>query len=268
MIATATQWFRVNKEAPCRVCKKPDWCTWTEDGAACCMRVKSDRPMKNGGWLHKLKDEAPVYHAPVKAAAQPELDAQGLLSFWRKELKGTQLVGMAGKLGVDPISLYLLGIAWADVHQAWAFPMKDDAGKTIGIRLRNDEGKKWAVRGSRQGLFIPEKLTPQSQLFIVEGPTDCAAALTLGFYAVGRPSCLGCEEFCNQFIKRNKIRNVVIVADNDGPGMRGAERLQQSLKVTSCLWIPPTKDLREYIQQGGDGLTIQSAIRNLIWNQP
>lgn len=47
---------RVTRSHPCPVCGKPDWCGYT-DTIAICMRVPSDRPSKNGGWVHRLTDD-------------------------------------------------------------------------------------------------------------------------------------------------------------------------------------------------------------------
>ena len=58
--AMPSVWVRVSKKHPCPVCEKGDWCGVTADGVfACCMRVKTDRPVKNGGWLHRLTGSAP-----------------------------------------------------------------------------------------------------------------------------------------------------------------------------------------------------------------
>jgi hypothetical protein len=69
--------------------------------------------------------------------------------------------------------------------------MMDVAGRVQGIRLRFSNGRKLAVRGGREGLFVPSGLAATNQLLICEGPTDTAALLDLGFAAVGRPSCAG-----------------------------------------------------------------------------
>lgn len=44
-----TTWHRVNRESPCAICGRPDWCTVAADGAACCMRTPSDTQAANGG---------------------------------------------------------------------------------------------------------------------------------------------------------------------------------------------------------------------------
>ncbi|ABO49519.1 toprim [Desulforamulus reducens MI-1] len=60
---------RVNRQQPCPVCGKTDWCSFN-DRIAICMRVESNHlvPGKMGGWLHKLI-ETPSYYKPVETAA-------------------------------------------------------------------------------------------------------------------------------------------------------------------------------------------------------
>lgn len=69
---------RVTKRHPCEVCGKQTWCGYSEDGSvAVCMRVESDKPTKNRGWLHVLKEtNAPRRQAPP----QPDLHSHPLAS--------------------------------------------------------------------------------------------------------------------------------------------------------------------------------------------
>ena len=56
----------------------------------------------------------------------------------------------------------------------------------VGIRLRSELGGKFAVKRSRLGLFMAE-LSGSGLLWVTEGESDCAAALSLGLEAVGIP---------------------------------------------------------------------------------
>ncbi len=52
---------RVSPKNLCPVCRKPTWCTISADGArAVCMRIRSERPTRNHGWLHILRDTQPA----------------------------------------------------------------------------------------------------------------------------------------------------------------------------------------------------------------
>lgn len=263
------RWYRVNKKRRCAICDHPDWCTYT-DNAACCMRVKSETPMRNGGYLHRTN--APLsYVAPVKKAIEEKpIDAQGMWQRWFEQTDYQHLDGLGMSLGVDTDCLKAIGCAWS-TFGAWAFPMKTPDGKVIGIRLRNDKGDKWAVKGSKAGLFIPDEYSyyiPDRVLYLVEGPTDLAAAMTIGLRAIGRAACVGQENFILQYISQHKVDRLVIVTDNDDPGLRGAEKLQGMLSILSCIWIPPTKDIREFVNLGGRYNTMQAILKDLVWERP
>ncbi|MDQ3665401.1 MAG: hypothetical protein M3410_02170 [Acidobacteriota bacterium] len=265
------RWIRVTKKNRCKICGKPDYCTYAPEAElALCMRVESDRPSKNsmGGWLHSTGYAPLPYVAPLrKAIEDPPLDAPGIWKRWLDATTFHQLDEFGIALGVDTDALKAIGCAWAAPNSAWAFPMKDATGKVIGIRLRNNEGRKWAVKGSHQGLFIPAEylFDFDGTLYIVEGPTDLAAALTLGLYAIGRPACLGQEEMILQYIRAQRVRRLVIVTDNDDPGLRGAVKLQSALPVLSCVWVPPTKDIREFLSLGGKRPMIEACIKDTVW---
>lgn len=258
------KWYRVNRKHPCRICSKVDWCTYQAD-ADCCMRVESSTPMKNGGWLHKSDGPIPYVPPPRKAIQERPPNLAALWSLWSSQTDFHQIDGLAMSLGVDAEALGLIGCARAD--SAWAFQMKNAAGEMIGIRLRDDSGNKWAVRGSKQGLFLSE-FGCEPVAYVVEGPTDAAAALTIELSVIGRPSCLGCEGEILAYVQRQKIRRVIIIADNDTPGLRGAAKLQSMLHVPSIIVTLPCKDLREFVGYGGTAKDIESIARDTVWSNP
>lgn len=260
-------WQRVTKKAPCPICNHGDWCTVGATGT-CCMRVESSHPLKNGGWLH-AHSSGPKVPLPKKSKlpAVPSINSTKLILQWAEETPETGLQTLAGSLGVSEDSLASLNAVWAKQHRAWAFPMRDGYGNPVGIRLRADDGRKWAVTGSRQGIFIPAS-DPQPVAYICEGPTDTAAALTLGFFAMGRPSCncggIDLRTACRQL----GVRRVVLVADNDQPGQQGAVRVGQDIGLPRLIWTPPTKDIREFLKAGGTRALIEADLRNLVWLNP
>jgi hypothetical protein len=259
--------LRVNRKHPCVICKRGDWCGYSADGElVICMRVDSEQPAQNGGWVHRLKDPLP-YVAPVTPArVEPAPDLEALWCGWESN-QAHDLDELGVKLWVDTDALRGIGCTWAAPHDAWAIKMKDTTGKMIGIRLRNERGEKWAIKGSRAGLFLPDfyLFTWIDPFFILEGPTDLAAALSIGLYSIGRPSCRGQEQMIVQLIRERQLKRVVIVSDNDGPGLDGARHLQSVLPVPSCLWTPPVKDLREFVLAGGRLGDVTTAIGDLVW---
>ena len=262
------KWTRVTKDHPCPVCNKPDWCGYT-DTTACCMRVQSDRPASNGGWIHRLSDPIPAYQRPPPRddALRPCFNT--LWRGWRAKTDPGLLDDYAKALGVSDQALDDLGAAWGWQYAAWAFPMRDGAGKIDGIRLRANSGRKWAVTGSHQGVFVPVAWPdmPDTAL-ICEGPTDTAAALSLGFLAIGRPSCLGCELALIETCKRLAVRRVVIVADNDGPGRDGARKLAATIRFPNKTIIPPAKDFRDWVRAGASKALVECVMNQQLWRMP
>ena len=105
-------------------------------------------------------------------------------------------------------------------------------------------------------------------VFIVEGATDVCAALTLGLNAIGRPSCRGAVAHTQVTINRLGIQRVIIIGDNDQPGIDGAKALAAELQVPVASMLLPTKDLREYVRMGGTVDLLKSLERQLVWRQP
>lgn len=265
-------WQHVTKSHPCPICHKPDWCTVSMDGSvACCMRVHSLKRLRNDGWLHRLKDDPPyrpAYRPPLKPTLKTDFSAKW--HAWLLDTKPQQLESFARQLGIPAPALAALDAAWAWQHSAWAFPMRDGAGAVAGIRLRSESGRKWAVPGSRQGVFVPASPSADGPdiALICEGPTDTAAALSLGYLAIGRPCCLGCEMALIETCRRRSIRRVVIVADNDGPGLEGARKLASSIRCPHKTIIPPAKDFRDWVRAGATKALVDCVINQQIWRFP
>ena len=286
--AMPSVWVRVSKKRLCPICEKGDWCGVTADGMfACCMRVKTDRPVKNGGWLHRLTDSPrPVprlYPLPPRKPAPCTIDWAAMLRRFERDTRKAEVERLAAVLGVSPGSLSCLGIAWAAPHHAWAFPMSNAARETIGIRLRTEGGRKWAIRGSHNALFWPKDLTGRGPLLLCEGPTDTTALLDLGYDAIGRPSCEGAVEMVIEVVQHLHRRDVVVVADADEPqrqpdgsvrrpGLDGANRLAQALTEAGYRpkVIQPTqgKDARAWLQAGATRAVVDTVIASARYWRP
>jgi hypothetical protein len=233
------------------------------------MRVESARPSHNalGGWIHPLGGD---FKPPVlipKENPKPTINATKLMREWQAETNSVQIDQLADSLGVSAQSLLDIGCAWATPHRAYAFPMFDGFGNCLGIRLRASDGKKWAVTGSRSGIFMPS--TPvNGRAMIVEGPTDCASGITLGFWTVGKPNCACGHEEIKTAFNRLGVRHTICVADNDTPGINGAKKMMQALNIPAVSFVPPCKDLRQFLQLGGTKEMILSTVQSTIWSVP
>ena len=210
---------------------------------------------------------------PRREKAPPRINAASMIERWSKD--ESLIYKHAIALGVSVQSLIDLSASYSFEYNAWAFPMRDGNNEIIGIRLRNNKGKKWAVTGSRSGIFIPQ-IKGERTAYLVEGPTDTAAMLTLGLYAIGRPSCNAGGEMVKEHLKKSKIFKVVIVADNDSikngkrAGIEGAKKLQKDIGLSSVIWMPPSpiKDVREFVRKGGTRQLIESDINSKTWENP
>jgi len=256
--------LRVSKRNPCPICGRFRWCGVSPDGSICvCMRVEDGavRQTKNGGWLHRLKEQAfqPRAHVRKIVVSEPEMpsvDCSRLATDFAAAVDHERLAEFANALGLSADSLTRLEVGWSSDSKAWAFPMRRGQ-QIVGIRLRSWAGHKWSVTGGREGLFIPYGLTYAEMLLIAEGPTDTAALLEMGFEAVGRPSCAGGVVLLVDLVRSRRVKQVVIVSDVDehGAGQRGAETLAVAL-VPYCASIrvisPPggIKDVRDWKRTG------------------
>jgi len=263
-------WRRTSRHNPCPICRKPDWCTVAADGSvACCMRVQSDRPARNGGFLHRLSPDlfgkpiVPAVSAPP--ASLPPDRVGSLWARWALDTGDDMVRGLASRLGVTEAACRAIGAAWAWPYDAWAFPMFDGAGEFRGIRLRSDSGDKWALTGSRQGIFLPEAPPPAEEVCVCEGPTDLATLLSIGLWGIGRPSCTGGAPEIADFCRLHGTRRLSILADNDGPGRTGAERLAADVRLRARIVTLPAKDVREAVRRGAGRSTIEACINNAAW---
>jgi hypothetical protein len=269
-------WQRVSKRRPCPVCEKPDWCLFAGDpdnpDAAICARIESPRQCGEAGWLHRLRDDEPAWSPwtrTIRVAVKQMIEGDGDLGRLARNcaavMRPADLDRLAVSLGVSPGSLRRLGVGWSARHRAWTFPMRDCAGGVLGIRLRRPDGRKLSVRGGHEGLFIPEGIDAHGLLLVCEGPTDTAALLDLGFFAVGRPSCTGGVALLVERVRCGRPSGVAIVADGDAPGRRGAESLAAVLVAYAAsvrIIAPPagTKDAREWRRRGATRDDLQAVI--------
>jgi len=239
------------------------------------MRVKSDRPTRNGGWLHQVTD-APPRPAPreyvPRPPRRPSPDWPALLRRFKRDTRTAEVMRLAASLGVSPGSLSRLGVVWAAPHRAWAFPMCDALRKTTGIRLRAANGRKWAVSGSRNGLFWPADLAGAGPLLFCEGPTDTGALLDLGYDAIGRPSCTGAVDLVIEVVRGLRVRDVVVVADADEQGIDGADRLARALTEEGhrpkVIQPQRAKDARAWVAAGATRAVVDSAIQDGLYWRP
>lgn len=273
-------WIRIEKRFthnPCPICGHWGWCLLHRDGsAAICKRVSEgyNRNLGDAGYLFKLRDDdnrpTPRPRTPKTTpppAKDERINWQSLSRAYAAALSEQGLNATARSLGVSPAALALFEIGKTGAG-ATTFPMRNSERKHIGIRIRASDGRKWAVRGSRNGLFIAQGERFERLLLVCEGPTDAAALVGIGFDTIGRPSC----DTGNGFLgPQCKGRDVVVVADRDGPGRNGAHKCAQHLlgNARSVKIIMPhyQKDARDWIKSGATYDVIRAAIASAPYVQ-
>ncbi|MEO6595761.1 MAG: DnaB-like helicase C-terminal domain-containing protein [Planctomycetota bacterium] len=173
------------------------------------------------------------------------MDWSAMARRFAENITDDQVQQLAGKLGVDPVALRELGIGCNG--EDFTFAMFGSNGSCCGIRTRAPDGSKRCVKGSRLG--IVRRLEPDDGLLLVcEGESDAAAALSYGFDAIGTP---GAGQSADVVAGYAKGRDVVVVADRDDAGARGATKLQEALagkarSVRTIRPVEPHKDLRAW----------------------
>jgi hypothetical protein len=268
-------WTRVSRNHTCPICEKPDWCLVHEDGTTVCARTQSDIPFGNNGagWVHQPNgggagQRLPRALQPAKPAAGPPPDFTILNKRCRAAMTGTRWRKLSESLQVGVTALTELQVGWHSDLLANTFPMFDARRNVIGIRLRAIAGRKWAITGSRNGLFLPFTPPPvvknerTGRVYVVEGPTDLAALLNLGLYGIGRPDNQSGNAMIAQFMAIHRPESIVILHDTDPPGTAAAELtrlgahrlagiLRRQWRSVYIMQPIKAKDLREWIERRG-----------------
>lgn len=261
------KWRRTGRGLPCPICnhRPPSGCMVATDlTAAICIRLESGKPTRLG-WVHKLGGgiTAPIVRDRVRPEPPtPTRDWHQFACECREDLPDQD--DLPDQLGVSHESLGRLGYGWSREHGCYTFPMTRSDWKVVGIRTRYRNGAKRCITGSRTGLFMPHLFEPKSEVWVCEGPTDCAALLTLGFNAVARPSNVGGHDEMVRLLASGR-GDVVIVADResaettDRTTLSAAERLAADLKHRRCKIVrpPANKDVRDWMSDGATAATLR-----------
>ena len=235
----------------------PDWRSARDCHAAA---VGIDLPATAAGAGRPLRLTPRAVRRVRAKAPGPDPRVRAIDHACRDALTPHRLNGLASATGLPADALDELGVGWSDRLTCWTFPMRSADGAVRGLRTRTPAGAKRAVTGSRDGLFFPAAWAADpperpARLVIAEGPTDAAALLAWGFVACGRPSAHGAAGIVGNLCRRLRPAEVVILADADDPGRKGAEALTAGLLATAPrvrVCEPPAgvKDARAWFLAG------------------
>lgn len=255
-----SHWRRVTRGRVCPICRKPDWCmVAVDESAAICSRVESTKPTGRAGWVHQMYGgdwQRPTWRAVRRCeSSKPSVNMLEIAKHCCRSLRTTSLAWLANELSLSMESLKLLRVGWSERWKAFSFPMREPNGNVCGIRYRAYSGSKFSEMGSREGLFYCPRKIKRDGLLIVEGASDAAAAMDVGFSSVvGRANCIGNVEQVLTLCRRLQPRQVSIIPDNDPPGIDGASKLQAAIDqaggTVRLLQLPEgVKDVRQCIQE-------------------
>lgn len=258
---------RPRKGETCFACGKADWCLISDTGTQClCKRIESPMRWKDAGFLH-AQDGASGAAVDLKGYAKNEpkprfIDCDAVLQRYLQDTTRERVARFADLIGVSSESLRALGARWSVRHEAWAFPLSNHERKVVGIRYRTESGEKFSMKGGSEGVFLPTS-EPARTIYMPEGPTDTAALLSIGLYAIGRPNNSNGATLVRRLLGLLKPAELIVIADRDAAGRDGAARFVADMAWTCRVVSPPRhKDVRQWVNAGATAAAIECVARS------
>lgn len=208
-----------------------------------------------------VKSRTPAAKPKATVKDQTTGDFGKLASTYRKSLTSAKLEELSEELGVTAASLVAIGAGWSEEQYCYTFPECAADGTVIGI-LRRDSKDKKAMAGGQRGLCIPANFDKSTgPILVPEGPSDVAACLSMGLYAIGRPAAIGGVQHLLGLLKPVSVdRPIIVVGEMDAkssgiwPGRDAAEKVAKELAAglgREVWWaLPPdqAKDTRIWLE--------------------
>lgn len=235
--------FRVvDSDFPCPICGGRKWCAIHKTGEyVLCQKVESDTMYgKGAGYRHDLAAPIDVPSPSARSDGYPDWRIQELAVLFRKRRPAPRLFQLAENTGIPAMCWDRLTVGWDEDVKAFTIPMRNGASVVVGLQYRNLAGRKWSLKGSSLGLFIPTG-PPEQVVYIAEGASDCAALLSLGLFAIGRPSCNTGKCQILHFLAARRPAKVVVVSDPNDPGRAGTMELLREIQGFDKIAIVPTR---------------------------
>lgn len=161
---------------------------------------------------------------------------------------------LASELGLPVKCLDAIQIGYDAERNLFTIPECDASGEVIGIATRTHGGEKRFIGKGHRGLIIPRGWSDRpGPVFVPEGASDTLALHAAELSSVGRPFSNGGVSHLYGLFRDVPDWEVVIVAENDGPGLTGAEGVATKLSAMlnrEVTWVLPPeqfKDVRDWL---------------------
>lgn len=198
--------------------------------------------------VDKMSKKPTYYREKVVKKLTSDLIFKKMMRYWENRM----MPNYPGDL-VYQGSAHDFLIGWTG--KEYAVPGQNEDEAFTSIQYYSLNSKKWYEEGSVPGIFVPNHGTFYRPPLICEGVSDTAAALDLGYYAIGKPSALVGNDIIVKFLIKHNIDRIVIVPDTDEAGYKGCENLQKILLTKDIefdiISVEPWKDLREFVEKEG-----------------
>jgi len=262
-------WIQANKALPCPICGRTHYCSLNPDeGIVKCTQLSDGsftqrKDAAGMGFFHNHDFSDIVVPDTVVREVKP-------IPSWDRVIRMSltaprrHLRTLSRLLGGTPANLIDCEIGFLTHKQiedlgttcnhygCWTFPMKNAQGKVIGVRLRTPDGFKYALKGSRNGLFY-STLSPTQPVLIVDGASDAYKGHLHHLNIIGRPSSTTGNELLLELFKDLRPLYVDQLLDADDNENREharstANELLANLYHGSIFYPPRGKDLREWLE--------------------
>jgi len=152
----------------------------------------------------------------------------------------------------------MIKLEWKWDGLTHCFPEKNGCGDIIGILRRFPDGNKGVYSGSKRGLTIPRtNFDATKPLYVTEGLSDLSVILECGLQGVARPNSNSGNDLLTAWLAHtgSPDSQIVIVTDNDDPGLDGASELWSLLESEGynnlTAITPEENDLRDMYESQG-----------------
>lgn len=164
----------------------------------------------------------------------------------------------------------------------WNYTDEEGAVLYRTVRYHQGSGKRFmAYRPNGNGQWIPNisgvrrvlyrlpeliETDPSKPVFVVEGEKHVDRLRSLGLTAACNP--FGAGKWRSEYCESLRDRNVVILPDNDGPGLKHGDQVAEllqgiacSIKVLVLPRLPPKGDIIDWLDAGHDKAELLQGVR-------